>query len=186
MLQEYFDYEKAKETLLYIANRLHGKDNDTYHVVKAIYFADKLQLTEHGHTICGDDHVAMDFGPVPSTVYDILKTVRGKSIAFRDDPELPEILTTFDNGTKYEGFRPLRNADLDFFSKSNIRNLDTAIDMVKGKSFQELVDMTHSERAWQMAWEKAEQHGSRSELIDRRELLMSLPEGEEMLEYMEA
>jgi uncharacterized phage-associated protein len=184
MLREFFDYSKAKEVVLYIVNRLSGSDNDTYHVVKAVFYADKFSLNEHGRTICGDMHAALEFGPVPSNIYNILKTVRRKTEDFSEDHELRTLISFHRNENNQESFRAIRDANMDFLSESDKRNLNLGIEMVKGKSFQELKDMTHTESAYISAWNKALEHGSQSEIIDRKEFISTLPEGEELLEYL--
>ncbi|MEO6666974.1 MAG: Panacea domain-containing protein, partial [Nitrospiria bacterium] len=70
-----FDPEKALQAILFVARMLPGA---TFHQIsKIIYFADKAHLQKYGRLICGDTYVAMKHGPVPSGIYDILKSVRG-------------------------------------------------------------------------------------------------------------
>ena len=42
-------------------------------LLKLLYIADREMLAEHGHTITGDEAVAMKKGPVLSRTYDLLK-----------------------------------------------------------------------------------------------------------------
>ena len=66
-----FQREKAIEMVLYLAQRL---DNPTVlQICKLMYFADKRHLDKWGQFLCGNDYVAMEHGPVPVNVYDMLK-----------------------------------------------------------------------------------------------------------------
>ena len=77
-----FDPEKTLEAILYISERT----QDLYHVLKILYFADKIHLSAYGRLIAGDSYVAMSNGPVPSHAYNIIKTVRGdESISYGID-----------------------------------------------------------------------------------------------------
>ena len=70
-----FDKTKALNALLYVANRVQRKD--FHKIFKIVYFADRQHLAEWGRPITGDTYIAMDAGPVPSRMYDMMKIVRG-------------------------------------------------------------------------------------------------------------
>jgi uncharacterized phage-associated protein len=70
-----FDIEKGIESVLYIIEN--GAQPTFHHISKVMYFADKEHLEKYGRFICGDSYVAMKHGPVPSGIYDLLKSVRG-------------------------------------------------------------------------------------------------------------
>ena len=42
-------------------------------LLKLLYLADRAALTQMGQPITFDHYVSMDYGPVPSTTYDLLK-----------------------------------------------------------------------------------------------------------------
>jgi uncharacterized phage-associated protein len=62
---------KALETILWLATARPGID--IYHLVKAVYFADRRHVTEFGRPIFGENYQAQAYGPVGSTVYGLLK-----------------------------------------------------------------------------------------------------------------
>ena len=71
---KHFDRDKALEAILYIANSLH---NPTFHSIsKMLYLSDKLHLQDYGRLICGDSYVAMEYGPVPSAIYNMMKVAK--------------------------------------------------------------------------------------------------------------
>ena len=65
------------QPVLYILNKA-GKPLDTHKISKILYFADRQHLAKYGTTISGDTYMKMQYGPVPSTVYDIIKTIQGR------------------------------------------------------------------------------------------------------------
>ena len=73
----HFDKVKALNALLFVANRVRRKD--FHKIFKIIYFADRQHLADWGRPITGDTYIAMEAGPVPSRMYDMMKIVRGDS-----------------------------------------------------------------------------------------------------------
>lgn len=135
MSQLYFqaNIAKIRETILYISAQI---QNPTLHTVfKIMYFADKLHLERFGRFITGDTYIAMEFGPVPSHAYDLTKEAR-ESERWHD--------------MAIEGYCiiPLRDANIDFFSDSDIQCIDEAISTHKHKTFGQLTDESH-DAAWQ-------------------------------------
>ncbi len=128
-----FDVEKAVEVLLYITE----KANNMYNVLKVLYFADKEHLGKFGRLICGDSYVAMNKGPVPSGLYDIVKQYRGDG-AHNSDITDKNILTV-------DGFDliPNRRANTDLLSASDLECLDNSINIYGHMSFGELYDKSH-------------------------------------------
>ena len=132
-----FDKEKAISAVLYIIERL--PKADFHKLSKILYFADQKHLVKYGSPIVGDYYVAMDNGPVPSQIYDMLKSVRGDSL-FKSEE--------FEKYFKVEGdyiVKPLAKPDMDEFSESNLECLDEAISENKDLSFQVLKKKSHGD-----------------------------------------
>lgn len=129
----HFDEEKALATMLYLASK-RGQIN-FYALVKTVYFADKRHLQRWGRTITGDRYVRMVYGPVPSAVYDMLKSVRG-------DRDWRNDLSPY---MKIEGniVAPLAQPDLDQFSESELEVLDEAFNEYGHMNFGELKAASH-------------------------------------------
>ena len=104
-----FDKEKSLNALLYVANRVQRKD--FHKIFKIIYFADRQHLADWGRPITGDTYIAMEAGPVPSRLYDMLKIVRG-------DSYLPDTegLGKYFQVENWMYVRPLQDADLNKLS----------------------------------------------------------------------
>lgn len=64
-----FDANKSLQAVLYVVNRL--KRRDFHKIFKVLYFADRTHLIKYGRPITGDTYIAMEYGPVPSMIYDM-------------------------------------------------------------------------------------------------------------------
>ncbi|NET09871.1 MAG: SocA family protein [Symploca sp. SIO2B6] len=64
--------EKAVEAAAVLL-RLHGKPMKYLGLLKMLYIADRVALKQMDQPITGDSYVSMDYGPVPSNVYDLIK-----------------------------------------------------------------------------------------------------------------
>jgi uncharacterized phage-associated protein len=165
-----FDPAKAIETILFVAERL---EDPTFHTVsKVLYFADKEHLQRYGRLICGDDYVAMKHGPVPSRIYDMMKFPVGRSV-------LPEQQANSVNEAflVYNAYciGPKRSADEARLSPSEIECLLDSIRQYGNKSFDELTELSHDQ-----AWDSADEN----DLISVEEIARTLPNSEELLEYL--
>ena len=135
-----FDKSKSLNALLYVANRLQRKD--FHKIFKILYFADRQHLAMWGRPVTGDTYIAMDAGPVPSRIYDMLKIVRGDS--YFSDPEYFGSLFRVDN---WMYVTPLQDADLDKLSQTEKEALDESINRYGMLSYDEIRDKSH-DVAW--------------------------------------
>jgi uncharacterized phage-associated protein len=71
-IQFRFHPEKAVEAAA-ILLKLHGKPMKYLGLLKMLYIADRLALQRMEQPITGDHYVSMDYGPVLSGVYDLIK-----------------------------------------------------------------------------------------------------------------
>lgn len=67
-----FHPEKAVEAAA-ILLKLHGKPMKYLGLLKMLYIADRIALQQIEQPITGDHYVSMDYGPVLSGVYDLIK-----------------------------------------------------------------------------------------------------------------
>lgn len=165
-----FDASKAIEVLLYISARC----QDTYVALKVLYFADKEHLSQYGRLICGDQYVAMEYGPVPSGAYDLVKLARGQGIRNLDMAE------SIGRSFVIDGFKiiPLREANQDLLSESDMECLDEAIDRYGHMGFDHMKAISHSESAYLDA--------NQDDVIPLEAIVRSLPDGDALLEYIQA
>jgi uncharacterized phage-associated protein len=135
-----FDKTKALNALLYVANRV--KRKDFHKIFKIIYFAERQHLADWGKPITGDTYIAMEAGPVPSRMYDMLKMVRG-------DSYLPDTegLAEYFKVDNWMYLIPQKDADLNKLTKNEIEALDDAINKYASLSYDEIKEKSH-DTAW--------------------------------------
>ena len=135
-----FDKIKTLNALLYVASRVQRKD--IHKIFKIIYFADRQHLADWGRPITGDTYIAMEAGPVPSRMYDMLKIVRGDS--YLPDYENLGRYCRIDN---WMYVTPLKDADINKLSKTEISALDDSISKYSLLSYDEIKEKSH-DIAW--------------------------------------
>ena len=167
-----FNLEKAIEAILYIIEN--GTENTLHHISKVMYFADKEHIEKYGRFICGDSYVAMKHGPVPSGIYDILKTVRGDFIFNLPDALLQDLHATLEIVDKYR-VNNLRTVNLDFFSESDLECLDNSIQRYGHLSFDELTELSHDS-----AWDNT----NTNDFMELEDIISTIDNSEDLLEHL--
>jgi uncharacterized phage-associated protein len=175
MVRFRFHEEKALAALLYISRNLVSLGNpkakpDLHKIFKIMYFADQKHLARYGRPVLGDFYVAMDHGPVPSQVYDMIKIVRGDTI--------------FRSARNYSAFFELRDhyvypkqaADMDLFSESDLECIDESLRENRYLSFNQLKKKSHDN-----AYCKA----AKDDKISYREMAKQAGANTSMLSYMQ-
>ena len=161
-----FDRTKALNALLYVANRLQRKD--FHKVFKIIYFADRQHLADWGKPITGDSYIAMEAGPVPSRMYDMMKIVRG-------DSYLPDTegLSKYFAVENWMYVNPLVDADMNKLSRNEQEALDVSIAKYSELSYDEIKEKSHdvawryTARDFSISWDDiAREAGLDSEELD--------------------
>lgn len=163
-----FNKEVALNAVLYIIQQMDGKV-DMHKIFKTLYFADRKHLSKYGRTITGDVYIAMNYGPVPSKTDDIFKAVRGDS--FFNAGSLSDYICFVNRYI----VKNKKNPDMDYLSESDVECLDYAIELCKGKSFDELTMMSHG-----IAWEVT----NRDREMSYKDILREEGDTEEYIQYI--
>ncbi len=169
-MKQIFEYEAALNSLLFALSRLGGK-TDMHKLCKILYFADQRHLSVYGRSITGDTYIAMQYGPVPSNVDDILKAVRGDSFFSAYVSNLRDKLT-FENRFIVKA---LAAPDMDELSDTDVECLEYAIDYCRDKSFSQLTELSHG-----IAWTNT----ARDRAISVKDILREAGNEEEYVEYI--
>ena len=136
-----FDEEKGVEALTYIAWRWQGVT--AFYASKVLFYAEKYHINRHGRPIVADTFIAMPNGPVPTTIYEFIK---GNLYQAGDPAAVTRAFRVARD--PFPSVTALRDANLDVFSRSDIRCLDEAIAFCRGKGFKTLSGLTHRDRSW--------------------------------------
>lgn len=142
------DQQTIIECALYILNKTRGLD--VYHLLKILYFAEKSFILEWGHRMTADDYYAIDYGPVPTALYD---ATRGKK-----NPLCPELLMLYNESIERAGeeapnvLLAMRDADTSYLSSAMMKCLDDSIIVNSPLPFGQLLLKSH-DVAWKEAYE---------------------------------
>jgi hypothetical protein len=139
-----FNEEKTLAAILFLAKQ-DGKI-DLYALLKTIYYADKNHLHEWGRTITSDGYAKMECGPVPSSAYDMLKSVRGDG---RWKTELN--LKNFFEFIDWITVKPLMSPDMNKLSETDVEALQKSFNERGRKLFPELYKEAHDDKAFQQS-----------------------------------
>jgi hypothetical protein len=112
----------------------------------------------------------MKHGPVPISIYDILKSVRGDG----KSSCLEQAKSAFTVQHKYL-VKPLRQADSDYFSDSDLECLDKALKEYGPLSFQEITELSHD-----AAWHYADEN----DCIELEQIILTFANSESLLEHL--
>lgn len=144
--------QKALEVILYLANRVSEISSHT--LLKMLFFADVYHLNKYGRPIIGDDYKALKFGPVASTVYDIIKK---DPFCIEELAEEPfNVIEIKKDNRIIPVIIPERDFNKEYLSLSDIEALDYSISKYKDYDFKQLTNVSHEHPAWLNAWNNRE------------------------------
>lgn len=176
-----FSAGRAVEYLLYICKRVAAPT--IHELLKIRYFADKVHLSHYGMTGSGDNYVAMRFGPVGSSTYDLLKAARGEESRF-----IPQEYYRVVSGAlrvTNENVLALREANVDELSQADIECLDAAIAEYGNMHFGTRTDISHDD-AWKKGWEIAQRNQTLQGKMELVDIVHTLENADDVLECLSA
>ena len=142
MISQKFEMEKAVQAINYIIQTLELKHIDKLDALKLVFLADRYHLRKYGRPITNDEYWAMTYGPVASSVKDIVEI--GDYLSSHEKDYTQKYLQkAFTHQVK-----SVEEVDLDVFSETDIEALNAAI--AQKKKHQDLVEFTHLFPEWQM------------------------------------
>lgn len=171
MYNQYLDEEKALEVIIHLTK----STNDVFHLMKVLFYAEKLHLERYQQSIYGDYFMKMEDGPVPSGAYDIIKCARGEESKYdRRIEELhPEESFYF---IEKNTVIPKREPRLEYLSESNLECLDEANNLYGHMEPYVLWRIVHDESAYMGS--------DLNKPIPSEKLVLSLPNGKEVFRYL--
>lgn len=174
------DKDKTLQSLVYIC--ANSPRTDLIHILKILYFAEQYHLQNFGRLICGNTYARMQYGPVPSEAYDILKAIddRPDNYFATTNPILIEkarMMIRVEKPNQYPCFYPTTKPDETIFSKSDIKSFDWAIREVGNLSFEQLKEKSH-DQLWKIASE------AKLHWIPLETMVSILPNKDALLEFL--
>lgn len=143
ILRFQIDRERCIEGIDYISTLKPGVTQ--YYVGKIFYFADKAHFLDWGRPISGDRYIAMEHGPVPSTIYDLLKEDAGEPDEVLD--QLFQRVKIKSEGNKRRIYT-LGMTEFPHLSGTDKKCLEVATKRFGSMSFDDLKRLAHEEAAW--------------------------------------
>ncbi len=137
------EVQTMKAVLLYIIQNSNANRRDVYSIVKTAYYAQQIHFAKWASPIFNDKIAALPFGPVPSTIYNILRISRGESEIrrFCKKDNIDSVADAI--GFSDESFIAKEEPDLNFLSKSAIECLNESIAKVSEMDFGQIMRDTH-------------------------------------------
>jgi len=121
--------QKAVESVLWI---IQNGESNMYNIWKILFAAEKYHINKYGRPITGDRYVAMEFGTVPSWLYDATKIKRpGMGFIRNANSLIAE-----------------RNPMSDYLSQSDVEALNHGMNEYAGLDFRSVKNKNHEEQAW--------------------------------------
>lgn len=146
-IEEMNPQERLREIILYIAtvsqfDMYFGKTK----LVKLLYMSDFEAFREHGKPVTGHKYIKWDNGPVPENLNQLLDDMRSKGEIVIQDVE-------FGYSHPQQRVIPLRPANLEAFTGSDIATVNALIQEHANRTGTEMAAMTHG-----IAWKSTDQN----------------------------
>jgi len=136
------NYDKAIEAIIWLAGKKPGID--IYHVVKIIFYADKMHINKYARPIIGDTYVCFDYGPLPSVIYDLLT-----ENSWLGPEHLQRVNDSLNiERSPYPRIVAKRNPNMEYFSGTDLECFNKSFEEYIEKSFDELYNLTHNEKCY--------------------------------------
>lgn len=150
MIRFNFDCEKAIDAIEYIAQLRPGVTQ--YYIGKILFFADREHILDYGRPITGDRYVAMEHGPVPSAVRNLLRLDGDYPDEIVDKLEARVFIEN--KGNRQHVFAKNGAEPSKRLSGSDKEYLRGSVEKYAHLSFTELREISHEDPAYAEAWER--------------------------------
>ena len=124
--------EKLINAIIYFLNstKFCGKTK----LFKLLYYLDFMHFRETGRSVTGVDYYAWQFGPVPKTLAEEIKS---------PEPDLNTSISIQENNTDFTVMKPKRKFDDAFFTKREMRLLENVAYIFKDAKADDMVETSH-------------------------------------------
>ena len=165
-----YDDLKKINVLRYIISK---KVNNKINILKVVYMANKYHLQRYGREVVEDRYRAMEYGPVPFSIYDILKQIANEGI-YNNAIDFSRMFSSMNNGLCYESNE---KADFNYLSETDKECLDQAVNVLNHRG----VDLAEERVSRDQAYSATR----RNEEIPFVQIVKSLPNHKDLMQYLE-
>lgn len=147
---------KILEAILFLIERADetGRSVTQYEIVKSIFMADVFHLKKFGRPVSFDNYAALQFGPVPSEAYDMLKPgYQPGDLGEGVWPPWDRSKAGYGGSRAFRFHNLKRKPNKKKLSQSDMTELSEALDLVKQLGFSGVRDWTHLHQAYRAAWD---------------------------------
>jgi uncharacterized phage-associated protein len=144
-----FDFEKFVNLVVYLAKQ--ASDFDILKATKLLYFIDKHHLIRYGRPITGDVYYQLDYGPVPSLSYDLLKQMDDDvPVDISASPDKQRLLESLevDEAQRYPIYRAKKEPDLNCFSRVELDSIRCVVKELGDYSSVDLMNLSHKDATY--------------------------------------
>jgi len=150
-----FSFDKFLAAIQHMATE-EVPELDTYKILKLLFLADKQHLVRFGRPITGDRYVAMEYGPVGSESYDLIKgftSTRGRQ-PVPADARIEQMASALELDVRFlhPRFSAKTPPEFSCLSPSDLMALDRVVEKFGAMGFNELRSITHSVYAYRKTW----------------------------------
>lgn len=148
---------KLKAMVLYILENLLPEKRTVYFIVKTAFLAHQRHLATFCVPLLKDKIKALEFGPVPSDVYDALKIARGEERIkkYHKDDALFIVWEAIDSNN--ERFSAKERPEMGRISPAALQCLNEALALTNAMSFDEVMQTT-LQKEWNRAFHDPSGH----------------------------
>lgn len=147
------------EAIYYLLKKIGSAD--TLKIVKLIYLVDKYHLLHYGRTITDGDYYAMEYGPVSSTVKDILNF--NELSMYKDELDFAGKLIKKIGSHDFEAKQTYKYI-FGYLSETDFEALDCICKKFGNWSTNKLLKYTHKYPEWKKHEEKLKASSRREEI----------------------
>jgi uncharacterized phage-associated protein len=123
-----------------------------FYIGKVFFFADREHFLDWGRPISGDRYVAMEHGPIPSTIYDLIKDTSGEPDELVD--ALTERVVIERAGNKLHVFPKRDDDNFPALSETDKEYLLDALQTYGTMPLAKLKELSHLDPAYEAAWSR--------------------------------
>jgi Protein of unknown function (DUF4065) len=168
-----FDKDAALAATLYIVGKFELVTANT--VFAMLYLADKKHLEEYGRFITGDRYFALEPGPVPSHIYDVLNYVDGQGEYLSLDENFKRTFKESIDILEGHYLSAKTEPERENLSESDLECLADTFEKYNNTKLENFETLSH-DTAWQTT--------PRNHEISIEEIVKTLPDSQQLLDYL--